>query len=105
MDKETAKLEVEKIVKKLIDLYNSYKQKLTDINATAISFKLLDKFFERPYYFITLLQEELNENYPKTKRGLNYLMDCGIIKPYTKYKRNKIYVASEILGILEEDLI
>lgn len=94
-----------KKVKKLIDLYNGYKQKLTDINATAISFKLLDKFFERPYYFITLLQEELQENYPKTKRGLNYLMDCGIIKPYTKYKRNKIYVAPEILRILEEDLI
>ena len=94
-----------KKVKRLIDLYNDYKQKLTDVNATSISFKLLDKFFERPYYFITLLQKELEENYPKTRRGLNYLMKCGIIKLYTKYKRNKIYVASEILRILEEDLI
>ena len=94
-----------KKVKELIDLYNDYKQKLTDTNATSISFELLDKFFERPYYFITLLQTELKENYPKTKRGLNYLIKCDIIKLYTKHKRNKIYVAPEILRILEEDLI
>lgn len=94
-----------KKVKRLIDLYNHYKQELTKINATSISFKLLDKFFERPYYYITLLQEELKENYPKTKRGLNYLIESGVIKEYTKYKRNKIYVASDILKILEEDLI
>lgn len=92
-------------VKKLIDLYNQYKQKLTEIHATAISFELLDKFFERPYYYITLLQEELNEDYPKTKRGLNYLEESGVIRLYTKFKRNKIYVASEILKVLEEDLI
>lgn len=94
-----------KKVKRLIELYNNYKQKLTDAKATSISFKLLDKFFERPYYFITLLQEELNTDYPKTKRGINYLAKCGIITLYTKHKRNKIYVAPEILRILEEDLI
>lgn len=92
-------------VRKLVQLYNSYRNRLIDIKATSISFKLLDKFFERPYYFITLLEEELKENYPKTKRGLNYLMRCNIIKLYTRYKRNKIYVAPEVLKILEEDLI
>ena len=94
-----------KKVRKLISLYNDYKKRLTDAKATSISFVLLDKFFERPYYFITLLQEELKTDYPKTKRGLNYLEKCGVIALYTKYKRNKIYVALEILKILEEDLI
>ncbi len=92
-------------VRKLVRLYNSYRKRLIDVKATAISFKLLDKFFERPYSFITLLQEELKADYPKTKRGLNYLMKCNIIKLYTKYQRNKIYLASEILKTLEEDLI
>lgn len=94
-----------KKVRRLIDLYNDYKQRLTDVHATPISFELLDKFFESPYYYITLLQEELEQNYPKTKRGLKYLIKCDIIKLYTKYSRNKIYVAPEILKILEEDLI
>src|SRR3989338_9341401 len=80
-------------VKKLIELYNDYKDRLTRVGATPISFLLLDKFFERPYSYISLIQEQLgHENYPKTKRGMNYLVDCGIIKLYTKYKRNKIYV-------------
>ncbi|HLC32559.1 MAG TPA: Fic/DOC family N-terminal domain-containing protein [Candidatus Nanoarchaeia archaeon] len=95
-----------KKVKKLIELYNDYKKRLTNAHATPMSFKVLDKFFERPYSFISLIQEQMgNENYPKTKRAMIHLVDCGIIKQYTKYKRNKIYVASEILRILEEDLI
>src|SRR3989344_4552029 len=77
-------------VRKLVKLYNEYRKKLVDKKATTISFKLLDKFFERPYYYITLLQEELEEDYPKTKRGLNYLLDCKIIVLYTRQKRNKI---------------
>jgi len=92
-------------VRKLVNLYNDYRKRLVNAKATAISFKLLDKFFERPYSFITLLQEELGEDYPKTKRGLNYLLKCKIIVLYTKQKRNKIYLASEVLKIIEEDLI
>ena len=95
-----------KKVKKLIDLYNDYKQKLTDIHATPLSFELLDKFFESPYWFITQIQTELGgENYPKTKRAMRYLINGEIIKEFTKHKRNKIFVAPEILKILEEDLI
>ena len=92
-------------VRKLVKLYDSYRKRLIDVKATPISLKLLDKFFERPYSFITLLQEQLKEDYPKTKRGLNYLMKCNIIKLHTQYKRNKIYLAPEILKTLEEDLI
>ena len=92
-------------VRKLVKLYNEYRKKLVDKKATTISFKLLDKFFERPYSYITLLQEELEEDYPKTKRGLNYLLDCKIIVLYTRQKRNKIYLAPNILNIIEEDLI
>lgn len=93
-------------VRRLINLYNDYKERLKKIRATPISYTLLDKFFERPYWFITLIQNELGgENYPKTRRGMDYLIECGIIKQFTKYKRNKIYVAPEVLKILEEDLI
>jgi len=93
-------------VKGLIDLYTEYKQKLSDIHATPLAFKVLDMFFESPYWFISLIQDELGgENYPKTKRAMKYLVEGNIIKEFTKYKRNKIFVAPEILKILEEDLI
>ena len=92
-------------VRKLVGLYNHYRKRLIDVKATPTSYKLLDKFFERPYSFITLLQKDLKEDYPKTKRGLNYLIKCKIIVLYTKHKRNKIYLAPEVLKTLEEDLI
>ena len=92
-------------VRKLVGLYNNYRKRLIDAKATPISYKLLDKFFERPYSFITLLQEDLKEDYPKTKRGVNYLIKCKIIVLYTRHKRNKIYLAPEVLKTLEEDLI
>jgi len=95
-----------KKVKRLIELYNDYKERLRKAGATPISLEILDKFFERPYSFISLIQEQLGKaDYPKTKRGMNYLIECRIIKLYTKHKRNKIYVAPEVLKILEEDLI
>lgn len=95
-----------KKVKRLIDLYNDYKNKLSDIHATPLSFTILDKFFESPYWFISLIQEELGgENYPKTKRAMNYLVNAGIIREFTRYQRNKIFVAPDVLKILEEDLI
>ncbi len=95
-----------KKVKKLIDLYEEYKQRLKKVNATQISISLLDKFFESPYWFISQLQGELGgENYPKTKRGMKYLVETNIIREFTQYKRNKIFVAPDILKILEEDLI
>jgi Fic family protein len=95
-----------KKVKKLIGLYNSYKDNLTEEGATSISFYLLDKFFERPYYSIPLLQEELGDiDYPKIKRGMDYLLKTGVIIEFSPYKRNKIFVAPDILKILEEELI
>jgi len=93
-------------VKKLLDLYGDYKKRLKDANATQMSTAILDKFFESPYWFISQLQEDMGgENYPKTRRGMNYLIDTGIIKEFTKYKRNKIFIAPDILKIIEEDLI
>ena len=94
-----------KKVERLIELYNEYKNKLTKLRATPISYLILDKFFEKPYFYITHLQEELKEsNYPKIKRGIKYLVECGAIREFTSQRRNKIFYAPEILNILEEDL-
>ena len=63
-----------KKIKKLIELYNNYKNELTEARATPISYLILDKFFESPYYYIHQLQGKFpDENYPKIRRGIQYL--------------------------------
>ena len=95
-----------KKIKKLIELYNGYKNKLTEVRATPISYLILDKFFESPYYYIYQLQNIFSDdNYPKIRRGVQYLVDCGILEEFTAQKRNKIFFASGVLNVLEEDLI
>lgn len=95
-----------KKIKELIKLYNDYKNRLTETRATPLSYLILDKFFENPYYYIFQLQAKFpNENYPKIRRGIQCLIDCGILHEFTTHKRNKIFYSSEVLDILEEDLI
>ena len=102
---ETA-INTSKKVRKLIDLYADYKKKLSDVHATPLSFSLLDVFFESPYWSIPATQAKLNvKDYQKAKRGMKYLMRANIVNELTGNKKNQFFVASEILKILEEDVV
>lgn len=102
--KETA-LDTCRRLRKLIDLLTDYRKKLTDAKATTLSFEILNKFFERPYSTISRLEYKLKQNYPRIKRAIIKLEQCGIIKEFTKGKRNKFYIAPEILNVIEENNI
>ncbi len=95
-------------IKRMLLLYETYKEKLKQIRATSISYELLDKFFENPYSRIPILEANLHKKYPKInypliKRGMDNLKKVGVIEEITHRKRNKFYVAPEILGVLERD--
>ncbi len=90
-------------IAKLIELHEMYHKKLEKIYAKTISFTVLDLFFENPYRSIPFIQIALKKNYPLIKRGIKNLIDIGFVKEYTYKKRNKFYVAKEIIGILESD--
>jgi len=89
-------------IRKMIDIHNNCKEQLAGINATSTSFELLDKFFENPYGSIPNLQYSLKRNYPVIQRAIKNLVEVGLIKEYTIGKRNKFYVADNILDILEK---
>lgn len=91
-------------LRKLIDLYEDYQKRLGKIKATPISYEILRYFFERPYWNIGLLKNQLGQkNYPLVRRGIDCLRKAEIISEYTPGKRNKFYVASGIFNIIEED--
>lgn len=91
-----------KSIKNMLKLYEEHKNRLNKINATSISYALLDSFFQNPYSTIPFLQGKHKKNYPLIKRGIENLMKCSILVELTTRKRNKFYVAPEILNVIEK---
>ncbi len=97
-------IETSKKIKILIELRENYTKKLSAINAKSLSFTLLDLFFENPYWSIPSIRRlALKKNYPLIKRGINNLMEIGLVTQHTLRKRNKVYVAREISNVFEND--
>ena len=97
-------METSKKIKNLIKLREEYHTKLEGINANTISFTLLDLFFENPYWSIPHIRKyEIKKNYPLIKRGVNNLMEIGLVAEHTIRHRNRFYVAREIASVFESD--
>lgn len=96
--------ETSKKIKILIKLREEYHEKLKEINATPLSFSLLDLFFENPYWSIPhIIKFEIKRNYPSIKRGIDNLVKVRLVTEYTLRRRNKFYMAREIANVFESD--
>lgn len=96
--------ETSKKIKILINLREDYHKKLEEINANTISFTLLDLFFENPYWSIPHIKKyKIKKNYPLIKRGMDNLMEIGLVEEHTIRRRNKFYWAREIASVFESD--
>ena len=82
-------------------LREEYRQKTQDsFNTTAVT-KLIDNLFMNPFITITKAEEILKVTYPTAKRLVENVVKLGILKSSNEVQRNKIFVAHEILSILE----
>lgn len=89
-------------IKSLINLREKYESKLNESKSVKpMTFRLLDKFFENPVGTIPHFQKMFNKNYPMIKRSITHLEFAGIIREVTEQKRNKFYLATGILDIIE----
>lgn len=88
-------------VAKMQKLREEYRQKTQEsCNTTAIT-KLIDQLFINPFITITTAGEVLGVTYPTAKRLIDNLVKIGILSSSQKAQRNKVFVAHEILSIIE----
>ncbi|MEW5897466.1 MAG: Fic family protein [Nanoarchaeota archaeon] len=88
-------------VAKMQKLREEYRQKTQDsFNTTAIT-KLIDNLFMNPFITVTTAEKRLKVTYPTAKRVIENLISLGILKLSKEVQRNKIFVAHEILSIIE----
>jgi len=57
---------------------------------------------ENPYWTVSGVATRLSVAYTTAQRGVQRLVDAAVLTPLTDAKRNRVYCAQAILGILEE---
>lgn len=84
---------------KLLDLKSKYEQLLRENKASRNSMILADYVFTMPVVTIPVAAQYLKTGYPPAKKAVMYLVDAGILELAGTKKRNKEYVAREIVGV------
>ncbi|NDB61743.1 hypothetical protein EB001_25375, partial [bacterium] len=67
--------------------------------------QIMDYLKKLPQVSVALMSKELQLSAPAARRSLHHLVALGIIKEITGKQRDKVYVYSKYLAILEKDCV
>ena len=84
---------------KILDLKAKHEQRLRGCRASRNAMVLAPHLFSRPVLTIPMAAKHLGTGYPPAKRAVMYLVNAGILEQDDNRKRNKRYVAREIVDI------
>jgi Fic family protein len=91
-----------KRARRLVNLQAMYRKKIHEKQVTPSAGLVVDLIFQRPVININSAADVLKLTFPAVSKALKQLESIGILKETTGQKRNMVYVAQEILKILEE---
>lgn len=84
---------------RFLELKSRYEQKLADEKASRNTIVLTSHLFSNPRITIPQAASYLEMGYPPAKKAVMYLVDAGILEQIGSRRRNKEYVAKEILDV------
>ena len=87
-------------VQKLLDLQKRYRGIATGRKVPKTVIRLIDHLFARPIISVSELSKTWKMPFPTVQRGVNYLVDKGILGEITGGQRNRLFVANEILNAI-----
>jgi Fic family protein len=70
--------------------------------SSATPVELVGLLGENPYWTVSGVATRLGIAYTTAQRAIQRLVESSILRPLTDAKRNRVYCAEEILGVLEE---
>lgn len=88
---------------KLCSLWDSYRELMQSARSSALSLKLVDTLFEYPVITVPQATQRLNVTPHSAQNNIEKLQVEGILKEVTGKQRNRIYIAPEIIKIIEEE--
>jgi Fic family protein len=87
---------------KLLELWRGYRARMQEARASALLLQLVDELFEYPAVTNRNAADRLSITPRSAQLNVEKLVGAGILKEATGQQRNRVYVAPEIIHILEE---
>ena len=87
-------------IQKLLDLQSKYRALTTGRRVPKVVNRLIDYLFASPVISISALSKAWEVPFPTVQRGVDYLIEKGILKEITGGKRNRLFVADEIFNTI-----
>lgn len=89
---------------RLLELRDDYQQRLYRTRRSAAPLRLLDEIFTRSALTIPRAREILGVTPAWASKAVERLEEAGIVREITGRERYRIYIAWEVLNVLEMDL-
>jgi Fic family protein len=86
----------------LLSLWGSYRGRLQEARASALLLRLVDELFSYPAINANMAAASLGVTFPSAQANIDKLIAAGILVEATGQKRNRIYVAREIVAAIEK---
>jgi Fic family protein len=86
----------------LLDLWQKYRSDLQAARASALLLQLVDELFAFPAITNSIAAQKLSVTPRSAQLNIEKLLTAGILKEATGKQRNRVYVAPEIISIVEE---
>ena len=87
-------------IQKLLDLQRRYRVLATGRRVPKVVKRLIDYLFGNPVVSVPALSKAWEVPFPTVQRGVNYLIEKGILREITGGKRNRLFVADEIFNTI-----
>jgi Fic family protein len=89
---------------RLLDLWRSYQRAVGERTRAASAVRLLDELFASPFITIPNAARYLNQTYPAAQNNVEKLVEAGILRELTGHTSRRMFVADEILRLLDQPL-
>ncbi len=85
----------------LLSLWSSYRHRLQEARASALLLRLVDALFSYPAINTSMAAASLGVTFASAQANIDKLMAADILVEVTGQKRNRVYVAKEIVAAIE----
>lgn len=83
----------------LVELQQRIRERLLEARATSTAFRLVERLFGRPLTQVGTAATDLGVSFATAQRAIDILTEAGLLEEITGKRRNRLYVAKEVLQI------